>query len=262
MLSRMDRYSETEHKTRSRSENNQELYKRIYDNAEYTNIERVVSTSNANEVSIDNIKQMLAELENEQKRRQIVKRNVEEPKLIEVPKDDDRSYDIRDIMAQAKNERPPEQKKYRSLKNAEFNILNNIDLPDEKTPEEKEKDLEELMHTLTNAALINKMGDKELSLDLLDDLKSETMIEDSKSIRAIIEEEMEKEREKTRALTQTLTNDLKELQNNFGLDSKDFDNDNDSKKKGNKFLVIATSFLVTVAAIALIVWIVIQIMNS
>lgn len=261
MLSRMDRYRETENKTKSRSESNQELYKRIYDNAEYTNIEKVVTTSNANEVNIDNIRQMIAELENEQHRRQIVRRDIEEPKLIEVPKDDGRSYDIRDIMAQAKSERPPETKKYRSLKNNEYSILNNIDLPKEKTAEEKENDLQELMNTLTNASLINQMGDKELSLNLLDDLRSETTIDDSKSIRAIIEEEMEKEREKTRELAKTLTNQYRDLENNFGFNSKDFDGASD-KKKSNNFLVAATTFFVIVAAISLIVWIIIHVMNT
>jgi len=263
MASRMDRYREPEQRVRSRSASNQELYRTIYDNAEYTNIEKIVTTPNANEVNIESIRKLISELENERTTRQIVKRDVEERKPIELPPENERNYDIRDILIKAKTERPHEEKQYRSLKNNEYNFLNNINLEDKKpTRQEQEEELKELINTITNSTLLNKMSDNELSMDLFEDLKSNTMIGDSKSIRSIIDEELEREKEKE--LEKTKQNTYYDLDDNFGFDNRDFDNGGKTQKekKGNHFLTIATSFFVTIAAIALIVWIIIQVMNS
>ena len=42
---------------------------------------------------------------------------------------------------------------------------------------------------VTNTSMLNKLGDQELSLGLLDELKSDTMVGDPSSIKAALEEE-------------------------------------------------------------------------
>ena len=56
-------------------------------------------------------------------------------------------------------------------------------------PEDEEEELKELIHTITNTSMLNKLGDQELSLGLLDELKSDTMVGDSSAIRKALEEE-------------------------------------------------------------------------
>lgn len=163
MASRMEKYHSNSSNVGRRSVRNENLYKDIYENNEYSNIEKIATMDKTNEISLDQIKELLRERE-EKKKSSTVKKVA--PRVYQKPTQD-RSYDIRDILVKAKDEHVDDNKN-RSLKNTQYNILKNIDI--------KEKldqyDQAELEKTLVNTSVLKDLDDNELSLDMLSDLKS------------------------------------------------------------------------------------------
>ena len=66
-----------------------------------------------------------------------------------------------------------------------------VNVKKEPTKEEEEEELKELIHTITNTSMLNKLGDQELSLGILDELKSNTMVGDPSSIKDALAKEKE-----------------------------------------------------------------------
>ena len=164
MASRMEKYHSNASNVGKRSVRNEGLYKDIYENKEYSNIENIAVMEKTNEISLDQIKELLKERENIKKRNREVKR--ETPMVYKAPLEE-RNYDIRDILNKAKDEHV-EDNKNRSLKNTQYNILKGINIKDKMSIEE-EKELEK---TLVNTKILKDYDDNELSLDMLSDLKS------------------------------------------------------------------------------------------
>ena len=107
--------------------------------------------------------------------------------------EEEKNYDIKDILSRAKSERTTTDDKKRSLDNEKYNILKKIDTSKQNTYksikdiEAEEKELKDLLQTLTNTAMLKKIDDKDLSIDLFDDLKGKTnTIATSTSIRSVI----------------------------------------------------------------------------
>ncbi len=201
MASRMERYyqatepEETEPTKRTRA--NEELYNTIYSEIGYSNIEGIAEIEKTNEIDITRIKEMLKNRENfrrEKELRQIVKESVT-PIVEEVIVEEDKNYDIRDILSKAKDERDEtsETNDYRSLKNTQYNILKGISLQEHMNKKEylgeDDEDLKGLINTITNTSMLNKLGDRELSLNMFGDLRSsgDTIIGQTDPIRKILE---------------------------------------------------------------------------
>lgn len=161
MASRMEKYHGNVSNNSRRSVRNESLYKDIYENTEYSNIENVAVMDKTNEISLEQIKELLREHESEKKN--TVKK--EAPK-VEIEPEEERNYDIRDILIKAKDEHVDDNKN-RTL-NTQYNILKNIDIKDKMSS----ADELELEKTLVNAAALKEFDDNELSLDMLSDLKS------------------------------------------------------------------------------------------
>ena len=163
MASRMEKYHGNVSSAGKRSIRNESLYKDMYENTEYSNIEKVATVEKTNEISLEQIQELLKERDN-LKNRSNIKREV--PRVYQAPVDD-RSYDIRDILVKAKDEHVDDHKN-RNLKNTQYNILKNINI--------KEKldsnDASELEKTLVDSDALKNFDDNELSLDMLSDLKS------------------------------------------------------------------------------------------
>ena len=223
MPSRMEKYYNTNAEVKQRSKINENLYRNIYDVAEYTNIEGIANIDKTNEIDITKIREMLKnreEYKREKEYRQIVKESkpkVEEDQEFKI---EEKNYDIRDILSKAKDERTNDEEKYHSLKNTQYNILKGINLRDNINNQEyfeEEEGLKELINTITNTSLLNKLGDKELSLNMLDELKSSgnTLVGDSKSIRAILDEE--------RQLQQNNDEEKNDIDKSFYTSSLNFD---------------------------------------
>ena len=240
MASRMDRYYKMNNEARKRSHRNESLYDTIYDDiTEYSNVEGIARIEKTNEIDINRIREMLKE--EEAKKRQKMERPTFK-KEVELPKYDimsdnkeDRNYDIRDILVKAKKEKTDEENdKYRDLKNTQYNILKKIKLDDnidKNLYQEKNDSLKELIETVVqNNQELGNLNDSELSLDLLDDLKSEhtnTATVSKSSIRKILEEEKEKLKEKN-----DTKEDLRELDKSFFTSSLNFsDEDVDELKE-------------------------------
>ena len=199
MASRMERYYKPESNTKRRTQANQELYRKIYDTSEYSNIEGIATIEKANEIDITKVKKMLKNREDYQKQKDL--RTIihkEEPKIQHIEtsdnfEDENRVYDISDILKKAKQEKTEPKNQYRSLGDTNYNILKSL-----KVNAEKEKGEQPLEQTMTNATMLNKLNDNDLSLDLLDDLKSNnnTMINNKGAIQQLLEQAKEENRKK------------------------------------------------------------------
>ncbi len=163
MASRMEKYHNNT-SIGSRSVKNESLYKDMYENNEYSNIEKIATMEKTNEISLEQIKDLLKEREVSKKRSSTVKRVM--PEVYQHPVQD-RSYDIRDILVKAKDEHVDDNKN-RSLKNTQYNILKNINIKEKLD----EYDQDEVDKTLVNTSVLKNLDDSELSLDMLSDLKS------------------------------------------------------------------------------------------
>ena len=284
MPSRMERYYETSSDGPSRSRKNQELYNQIYEentydnkfnNKEYSNISGVAETPDTSTINIQKIREMINSREEKIKPIEKEKVEVKEENIVDAY-EEQKNYDINDVLNKAKDERPLEQTNdYHSLKNLELNILKNLNISDEKgvkkeVIEEKESIVEkntnnldeipELLNTITNTSMLNKLGDKELSLDLLGDLKSNgtTFIGTSDAIKNVLDETNKKEEKEKNEKKE----DKDEIDKSFftkSLDLKDSlkyldgDQDDDEDEDGKSLntiiaiVVIAAMIVVGVA---------------
>lgn len=196
LTSRMERYYKPTNRTSKRSERNQDLYREIYEDGEYSNIEGIATIEKSNEVDITKIKNMLKNREQYQKQRQF-RQMIKEPIVTQredIPTlEAEKNYDIRDILDKAKNSKKVEEK-YHRLDNTGYNILKNLK-EKSKTKDYEQNELRELIDTITNNSELNQLATRELSLDMFDDLKSEdnTLVENKDSIRALLEEAKQEE---------------------------------------------------------------------
>lgn len=217
MASRMERY----HNHSDRSTRNKDLYKNIEDLDSYTNIEGVIAIDKTNEIDITRVKEMIQNREDYQKQkqyRQIREEEEEEPEKFENEAEDTRTYDIRDVLVKAKKTRVEPDDQYRKLKNVNYDVIKKIS---QKVPTKNQEVEKELVNTVTIQGR-TKIPDDDLGL--LDDLKSDTMVGDSGSIKKIIEEA--KAEEATSTLEEDNSSNLENLDKSFYTSSLGFtDND-------------------------------------
>jgi len=259
MASRMERYYKPESKAKRRTVVNQDLYRKIYDISEYSNIEGIATIEKGNEIDITKVKNMLKNREEYQKQRDL--RSLlhhEEPKIQHIETNEDfeeenRIYDISDILQKAKEEKKGPEEKYRSLGDTNYNILKSLKVQNE-AELEKEPELEK---TMTNATLVSGLNDSDLSLDLLGDLKSNTTtIANNNAIQQLLEQAKEEERKKQEQ------NKKVELDNSFFTSSLGFRKDDfeeataKTKKTQNglisKILMVLALLSITVGIIVLV----------
>ncbi|MEG0826246.1 MAG: hypothetical protein RR404_02120 [Bacilli bacterium] len=238
MLSRLNRYYEVDVIPTKRIEKNEKLYKNLYETVDYSNIASVATMERTNEIDLAKIKQMLKDRDNYKKRQECQSFSKNE-KRIDKPQEkyiaQDKSYDIRDVLSKAKEERPDDETA-QFLRNKHYDYLLTSQVYNKKRElelDEKEEKLKSIINTLTNLDLNNLTG-SELSLDLLDDLKSNTVsnnIENS-SVRRLINEENARnikiEQEKNVEMDKSF------YTSNMGFNDKDFDKLVPLKKENEK----------------------------
>lgn len=251
MRSRMERYYKTG-KYRSRMEKNQELYRTMYDVGEYTNIEGIASIEKTNQIDLKQIQELLRKVNNEEKKE--IQESVATKELTSISTtiesifdDEEKSYDIKDVLNKAKSERKDTSSKHHNLDNTQYNILKKLKINENKDYSDDEKhELKELIHTIANTDILNKLEDRELSLDLISSLKAgeETLIRER--------EEMEKELNKEDSTQSEKTAQLDNIDNSFFTSSLNFSEEDfeDLKdigktlKKNNLLIKILTILLV------------------
>ena len=196
MASRMDRYNEKT-TSKSRSEMNQDLYKTIYDMGEYSNIEGIATLDKTNEIDIRKIKELLQNREDYQKQKkyQNLIKQEEMPTITPLePETPEKNYDIRDVLTKAKSERIDTDESYYNFKKQNYHILEEIDARKKDNDDQEKADIKDLINTITNTSLINKLDDEALSLDMLEDLKStgDTVVEEPATVTKILDETIPK----------------------------------------------------------------------
>ena len=163
MASRMEKYHSGTSQSGTRSVRNESLYKDIYENAEYSNIEGIATLEKTNEISLEQIRELLQERESIKKKNNMVSREIHNTYSEPV---EEKNYDIRDVLVKAKDNHV-EDTENRSLRNTQYNILKGINVDKDKVYDEKE-----IENTLVNTSVLKGIDDNELSLDMLSDLKS------------------------------------------------------------------------------------------
>lgn len=240
MPSRMEKYYNSNQSRTSRTTRNTDLYRNLYDGKEYTNVEGIATIEKNNEVDLNKIQELLkAHEEIKQDKKLIVKRQLrkieDEPEEIE-----EKNYDIMDVLNKAKDEYNDDNKS-RSLKNTQYNILKNINVKED----QEENSLKDLIHTITNTSVLNKLGDRDLSLNLLEELKTDnnnTMI-GAKGSNEILKNEIEKTKEEIEDIDKSF------YTSSLGFNEKDFEQLNDIKsslKKNNVLITILVFFFLVV----------------
>ncbi len=246
MPSRMERYAGSR---LTRTAKNKELYDEIYENNEYpeakkyTNVEGVVKTPITGNIDIERIKEIINNREEQTRSSQRRFKKIEdinEPVQEEV--EEVKSYDIKDVLNKAKDDRPINTQEFHSLKNVEFNILRKLNI-NKGNNEEPEDELKELIDTITNTSKLNKIGDKELSLDLLDNLKScnNTVIGSSDAIRKVLTEEKKTDE------------DEGEMDNSFYTKSMNLTSDLEGLKSGKKDNKTVVKIFIIISILVVIV---------
>lgn len=163
MPSRMERYYQTDVDAAKRTKKNQRLYDDIHNNSNYSDVEQI---SNVNEISPAKLNELL---KNDKK----VERRVIKNKNINfniIDGDEDKNYDIREVLEKAKSD-TPSKNDYHKLKEEQINLLKKIESY-KASKQEQDENLNELLNTIASTKLLKDLNDRDLSLDLLDDLKS------------------------------------------------------------------------------------------
>ncbi len=165
-MSRMDRYYKSSYNTNKRTTRNLDLYRTIYKDSEYTNIEGIADIDKSNEVDIAKIKDMLKSREDYQSGRELKTFiSKEEPVRYETfERDSDRVYDIRDILNEARTNKKEE--KYHNLDQANIDLLNELKNKSKEVVQPEK--IENMVDTITNTSKLNKLTDPETGLDMFD----------------------------------------------------------------------------------------------
>ncbi len=187
MASRMEKYHSGTSQSGTRSVRNESLYKNIYENAEYSNIEGIATLEKTNEISLEQIRELLKERESIKKRNNMVSREVRKTYSEPV---EEKNYDIRDVLIKAKDNHV-EDTENRSLRNTQYNILKGINIDDNNVYNEQE-----IENTLVNTSVLKGIDDKELSLDMLSDLKSTGNTVVNKTNSALLLKEVQEAKDK------------------------------------------------------------------
>ena len=196
MVSRMEKYYKNNTSdTKKRSQKNVDLYRNIYSEGEYSNIEGIATIDKSNEIDITKVRNTIKNRENYKRQKEFRNFRKEDEEIPETTKDfvepEEKIYDIRDILNKAKDKKPEEDTP-RSLDNTNYNILKNLKLNNEKEKNKKkdyeEEELKELINTITNTSMLNQMNDQELGLNMLDLEDTEMQLEASKSVKQLLEQ--------------------------------------------------------------------------
>lgn len=242
MPSRMERYYQA-NEVKRRTTKNQDLYRTIYDEAEYSNVEGISVIEKNEKIDINMIRELINGTSNTSKVKE--EKKVYQQPIIE-EKEEERNYDIRDVLEQAKQERPEKEKKF---SNTQYNILKGINL-NETMSAPKNVDDDDLKNMI-EAITVNSKGG--YTSDLLDDLKS---IHDPK-MQDLIYEQIEKEKVDSKD-SEEMEIDKSFYTSSLGFTNDDFEDLKDMKDsiKTNNILTKILIFILLVVLITGIIFLV------
>lgn len=232
MPSRMERYYNPS-EPKSRANKNKELYRTIYDEAEYSNVEGISVIEKNEKIDIDKIRELINGTKNVNKVKP-VKNEPSMPLVEEV--EEEKNYDIRDVLDKAKSER-----KATRLANTQYNILKNISLDKTSSNTLSDEELKSMIEAISNNSKNGYTG------DLLDDLKS---IHDSNLAQEVEEKIEENDEMNTKLIESNIDKSFFTSSLEFSSDDfDDFKQMKESIKKNN----ILTKILLFVLLVIIIV---------
>lgn len=248
MPSRMERYYQTDVDVAKRTRKNQRLYDDIHNSLSQPSVEQI---SNANEISPAKLNEIL---NRDKKTQHRVSRS--ENLNFSFPDDDDdnRNYDIREVLEKAKTDKT-EKNDYHKLKDEQINLLKKIESY-KASKQEQDENLDELLNTIASTKLLKELNDRDLSLDVLGDLKSnndDTIVGGISSINKVMHDIPK---------VKTITDDKNEIDHSFytssmSFNEDDFDDIKEIKKKlkKNNFwmkTMLVILFLVIIVIVVLV----------
>lgn len=267
MKTRMEKYYDEENNNIAlRQQKNEKLYENIndYEVDDYKlETNATVLDNNAKNIDVEQIKKILDTKYNKQPKRRSIIVEEDEYQEPDVSLDETREYDINAILERARSEKEVDYEKERlkKIRDTQFDILNSLDIDDEKKEEEVKKESDELLdliNTITAKELEIKSSNKEEldPLDILTDLKGsdDTVVVDgvheSESIGETSPIMSLEEAEKIKpTIMETKTQDLTST---LQFTQSDFDDFNDLKKevKSSRALIYIIIVIVSLILIA------------
>lgn len=237
MKSRMDKYYDVNN-TKARTAKNQSLYRTIYEEVEYSNVEGISVIEKNEKIDMDMIRELINK-SNDMNKVKPVNYEKKVVKYSEEDFDDDKSYDIRDVLSKAKDSRTVDNKR---ISDTQYNILKGINLNDKvDVPEElKTEDLKDMIEAIS-------ANSKGYTMNLLDDLRS---IYDP-----TMHEKIEQKIEETKEMPVSEEIDKSFYTNSMGFKDEDFEDLKQIKDDVKKNSIL-TKILIFVLLLVIVVGIV------
>lgn len=264
METRIKKYNESS--SMSRVAKNTDLYKQIND-SELDNFNvhsnATIIGNQDREINLEQIKKILDKRYNNAPQRKSIRIEPQE-EVTRLDYEDTKEYDLTKVLEKAKDEKVEtyEENRAKKLRNTQFNILNNLNIDDEKKEENEEKKYnpEENLMNLINTITINEAKKREEKkddvdpLDILTDLKGDDdtqVYESVKTSVTSITEIKEKEDNNNKETKK------EELDNSFYstdmFKKKDFEDDDNEDFLDNDKVSIGIKILIALVIIVFLV---------
>lgn len=264
METRIKKYNESS--SMSRVAKNTDLYKQIND-SELDNFNvhsnATIIGNQDREINLEQIKKILDKRYNNAPQRKSIRIEPQE-EVTRLDNEDTKEYDLTKVLEKAKDEKVEtyEENRAKKLRNTQFNILNNLNIDDEKKEENEEKKYnpEENLMNLINTITINEAKKREDKkddvdpLDILTDLKGDDdtqVYESVKTSVTSITEIKEKEDNNNKETKK------EELDNSFYstdiFKKKDFEDDDNEDFLDNDKVSIGIKILIALVIIVFLV---------
>lgn len=264
METRIKKYNESSNM--SRVAKNTDLYKQIND-SELDNFNvhsnATIIGNQDREINLEQIKKILDKRYNNAPQRKSIRIEPQE-EVTRLDNEDTKEYDLTKVLEKAKDEKVEtyEENRAKKLRNTQFNILNNLNIDDEKKEENEEKKYnpEENLMNLINTITINEAKKREEKkddvdpLDILTDLKGDDdtqVYESVKTSVTSITEIKEKEDNNNKETKK------EELDNSFYstdmFKKKDFEDDDNEDFLDNDKVSIGIKILIALVIIVFLV---------
>lgn len=197
MESRMERYDEVDINDYQRSKKNATLYKEIYGN--YSDLEDLPIPENTNEIEIDSLNSIVGSRVSKRKE-EVKNQDYELEDLEDNHEDNEKVYDINELLEKAKVENAKVKKEETVNKNMP-NYLANLE-SDKSTKDiiskydgNDDDDMPIVKEVVIEEEVNDKKGDSTLSLDILSDLKpsGNTLVSEPMITEEDIKENQDKE---------------------------------------------------------------------
>lgn len=264
METRIKKYNESS--SMSRVAKNTDLYKQIND-SELDNFNvhsnATVIGNQDREINVEQIKKILDKRYNNASQRKSIRIEPQE-QVSRLDHEDTKEYDLTKVLEKAKDEKVEtyEENRAKKLRNTQFDILNNLNIDDEKKEENEEKKYnpEENLMNLINTITINEAKKREEKkddvdpLDILTDLKGDDDTQVYESVKTSVTSITEIKEKEDNVKKE---NKKEELDNSFYstdmFKKKDFEDDDNEDFLDNDKVSIGIKILIALVIIVFLV---------